>query len=71
MYFRVFKLINILQFVVKVILFFVILFDVQSAVGQNKTKIDASYLIQISKQIKKEILESYKNDTISIDDNCY
>ena len=71
MCFIVFKLIKRIRFIISFILLLVILFNAQSAVGQNKSKIDTLFLSKIAKQIKKEILESYKNDTISIDDNCY
>jgi len=59
------------RLIIKCQLILTALLMVEFAVGQNKSKIDALFLRNISKEIKKEILNSYKNDTISIDENCY
>lgn len=59
------------KLIIKSVLILTALMMVEFVVGQNKAQIDTLFLSKISKEIKKEILNSYKNDTISIDDNCY
>jgi hypothetical protein len=55
----------------KIIITFILIFIVNIAFGQKNVQIDSLFLAQIAKQIKTEILNQYKNDSISIDANCY
>jgi len=68
---RTFRFLKRLGFGSRVMIILAVLLMDQNAVGQNNKKIDTLFLSTISKQIKKEILNGYKNDTISVDDNCY
>jgi hypothetical protein len=43
----------------------------QCALSQNKSQIDTLFLKKIAKQVKNDILNSYRNDSITIEGDCY
>lgn len=55
----------------KMKLLFLLLMSVQTSFGQDNSQIDSLFLMEISQQVKADILNSYKTNEITIEGDCY